>query len=349
MPRVKGGAPGSGRAVGMAAVVALALVAPLVAAGIWVFVASSESPLESAAAPEPLLGAVQRAERRDETTVGIRAERAPALVARTQAAGTLTSLAVRPGDTVASGQALLTVDAAVAVAYASAEPLFRDLARGATGPDVVTAQTLLASLGYLTGPPDGTVTTPTVRAIEAFNRDHGYGSASPVLSLAALVWIGPAPVTVGTLSVAAGDALAPGTALFETAAPVARLVVAEPAGLPDAPLELEVAGVRTAYVRGSGAVTDPAAVAALAGALGAATEGVGTLRRAEPVVVGSVPASAVVADEAGRTCVFPDATGAPIAVRPTGGSLGTVDLDVALVGQAVLLNPREVRGDLTCG
>ena len=32
-----------------------------------------------------------------------------------------------------------------------------------------------------------------------------------------------------------------------------------------------------------------------------------------------------------------------------GGTLGTVDLDVGLVGQPVLVNPRQVRHDLDCG
>ena len=57
----------------------------------------------------------------------------------------------------------------------------------------------------------------------------------------------------------------------------------------------------------------------------------------------------VFTDERGRVCVFPSVDGPPLEVEPRGGTLGTVDLDVSLVGQEVLLNPREVREDLTCG
>ena len=78
-------------------------------------------------------------------------------------------------------------------------------------------------------------------------------------------------------------------------------------------------------------------------------EGVGTVALVDPQVVGTVPSSAVFSDETGATCIFPSVDGAPVAVTPTGGTLGTVDLDQSLVGQAVLINPRDVRQDLTCG
>ena len=105
----------------------------------------------------------------------------------------------------------------------------------------------------------------------------------------------------------------------------------------------------TPYVVGSGKVTEPDAVAQIAASMGTTTEGVGTVALVSPQVVGTVPSSAVFADETGATCIFPDVTGAPVAVTPTGGTLGTVDLDESLVGQAVLINPRDVREDLTCG
>ena len=335
---------------GITVVLVLALVAPLVAAGIWVFAASSESPLESAAQAGPLVGSVETAERSGGTTVSVKIEYADALSPVTQASGTITSLPIAPGTELSGGETVMAVDARDVITYASAAPLYRDLMRPAAGADVETAQQLLISLGHLEGTADGVAGYATERAIKAFNQAHGYGKDNPVLSRAALVWIGPGPVTVGQVHVDLGDTVSPGTEVFTTTASLARIVVTESASLPrDADVELEVLGVTAPYVVGTGAITDPAAVADIAEAMGAATEGVGTIRLANPVTVGTVPASAVVSDDTGQACLFPDATGPAVVVEPIGGTLGTVDLDASLIGQPVLLNPREVRGDLTCG
>lgn len=339
----------SDRSSGITVVVALALVAPLVAAGVWVFAASSESPLESAAQAEPLVGSVELAERSGETTVSLKTEYADALAPTTQASGTITALPIAAGGEVSGGETVMAVDAQHVIAYASPAPLYRDVTRRSVGGDVATAQQVLIDLGHLDGEADGVAGYLTDRAIKAFNQAHGYGKDNPVLSRAALVWIGPGPVTVAQMQVGLGDTLSPGTELFTTTASLARIAVTETASLPrDAEVELEVMGVTAPYEVGSGAVTDPDAVAAIAEAIGSAAEGVGTIRLATPITVGTVPASAVVSDEVGRTCMFPDVTGAAIVVEPVGGTLGTVDLDASLAGQAVLLNPREVRGDLTC-
>jgi peptidoglycan hydrolase-like protein with peptidoglycan-binding domain len=340
----------SDRSSGIPVVVVLALVAPLVAAGLWVFAASSESPLEAAAQAEPLVGTVELAERSGETTVSVKIEYADALAPTTQASGTITALPIAVGAEISSGETVAAIDARDLIAYATAAPLYRDVTRRLEGADVAAAQQFLIDLGHLDGVADGVAGSATDRAIRAFNQAHGHGKDNPVLSRAALVWIGPGPVTVAQMHVTLGDTVSPGTELFTTTASLGRIAVAEAAGLPrDADVEIEVLGVVTPYEVGTGAVTDPDAVAAIAAAIGSAVEGVGTIRLAIPVTVGTVPASAVVSDDAGRACLFPDVTGAAIVVEPLGGTLGTVDLDASLGGRAVLLNPREVRGDLTCG
>lgn len=340
---------GSGRSAGIAVVVVLALVAPLVAAGVWVFAASSESPLESAAAVEPLVGTVETAERYGDTNVAVKVEYADALAPTTQASGTITSLEIGDGAEVAHAQIVMAVDAKDVVAYTAEAPLYRDVTRRSEGADIETAQRLLIDLGYLEGEADGIAGYGTEQAIKAFNEDRGYGKSNTTLSRAALVWLGPGPVTVGEMAVAVGDSVSPGTELFTTTASLAAIAVTETASLPrEAEVELEVMGVTAPYEVGTGALTDPDAVAAMAEAMGGVEEGVGTIRLATAQTVGAVPASAVFSDETGTACLFPDVTGAPIVVEPLGGSLGTVDLDASLAGQSVLLNPREVREDLTC-
>jgi hypothetical protein len=54
-------------------------------------------------------------------------------------------------------------------------------------------------------------------------------------------------------------------------------------------------------------------------------------------------------DASGQTCFFADTTGPGQVVVPQGGTIGLVDLDPELIGATVLLNPREVREDLSCG
>lgn len=337
------------RSGGLAIAVALALLAPLVAGVTVVVVRSGESPLESAAAVEPLVGAVERAERYQEATVAVTITFAPSLAPATQASGTLTKFGLVPGVEVVTGTVIGAVNNADIVGYVSDAPLFRDIFRGLKGEDVATAQHFLKDVGYYTGDVDGIAGRAVEESIKAFNAHNGWGSNNGVLTLASVVWAGQAPVTVAEVSVAVGEQVSPGTALFTTTAGLTAIAVTESASLPaDGDATLTVNGVTVPYQVGTGAVSAPDDVAAIAAAMGTTPEGVGTVARATPQIVGTVPSSAVILDESGQTCIFPDITGASVSVTPLGGTLGTVDLDESLVGHPVLINPRDVREDLTC-
>jgi peptidoglycan hydrolase-like protein with peptidoglycan-binding domain len=337
------------RHAGLAVGVALAALIPFGVGAVVALSVASHSPLESAAKPAPLVGAVETARRSGQVNVGIKVAYTEALSPATNASGTITALSVGPGDQVTTGTRVMDVSAQAVIAYVADSPLYRDIARGLTGPDVATAQGLLTELGYPAGTADGKAGIGTEKAIKAFNLANGYGKDNTVLSLASLVWVGTSPVTVGVMSVHLGGQVGPGTALFTTTAALAAITVAEPPGMvAGGDLKLVVGGVSTPYVAGSGRVTAPEAVAAMVTTLGTATEGLGTLQLVTPTTVATVPSSAVVTDAAGRTCIFASETAAPTLVTPTGGSLGTIDLDPSLAGTPVLLNPREVRGDLTC-
>lgn len=338
------------RSGGLAIAVALALIAPLAAGITLAFVKNGESPLESASEVEPLVGAVERAERFQEATVAITVQFATALAPTTNASGTLTALAIKSSSDVKTGTIVGAVNNAKLVGYASKAPLFQDIYRGLKGADVKTAQQLLKELGFYSGAIDGDAGPATEKSIKAFNKHYGWGKDNGTLSLASLVWVGQAPVTVAEMSVTLGQSVSPGTELFKTTAGLSAIAVTETPGLPTGgDTTLTVTGVTVPYVVGSGAVTEPDDVAAIAATMGTTTEGVGTVALVEPQVVGTVPSSAVVSDESGAACIFPSVDGEPVSVTPTGGTLGTVDLDDSLVGQAVLINPRDVRQDLACG
>jgi peptidoglycan hydrolase-like protein with peptidoglycan-binding domain len=337
------------RNTGLAVAAAVALLAPLIAGTALVIRAASQSPLESAADTAPLIGAVERAERFREAQVAIAVETADAFAPTTQASGVVTTLGIVPGSEVATGAVVVTVNDANVTAYVSDSPLFRDISRGLVGRDVATAQAVLKNLGYYSGPVDGKAGLGTERAIVAFNKANGYGDKNTVLWLAALTWVGPAPVTVAEPKVVVGGTVSPGDELFTTTTSLAAIKVTETPNVPrDAEVEIVVGDVTAPYDPGSGGVTEPDAVAAIAASLGTATEGVATVRLVTPQEVGTVPASAVVSDPTGATCLFPDVLGVPVIITPLGGTLGTVDLDIALAGQQVLLNPRDVRASLSC-
>lgn len=332
-----------------AVVVAAALIAPLVAGATLAIVAASQSPLESAAEAAPLIGTIESAERSEDVQVAIAVEFAPTPVVVAPTSGVVTSMHFAVGDEVSTGTRLVTINDRDLVAYSSAAPLYRDISRGETGRDVSTAQELLSALGFAPGAVDGRAGWATERAIIAFNKAHGYGPNNAVLSLGSLGWIGTGPVTVGSAKTVLGMTVSQGDAIFEGVASAVAIMVTEPPALPsDAPLELVVSGTMAAYEPGSGRISDATSVAAIAAIVGTATDRPGTLRLVDPVRVGAVPASSVVTDSTGASCIFADVEGKPLPIQPLGGSLGTVDIDASLIGEPLLLNPREVRSDLSC-
>lgn len=330
--------------------VAVTLLAPLAAGAVMVVKAAGESPLESALKAAPLIAKVESATRSGEAQVKLSVAYADALAPRTHASGILTSTNVAVGDEVAGGKVVGTINGASLVAYQSARPLWQDVATGSPADLVTEAQVVLKGLGYYSGAADGKFATATRNAVMAFNLKSGYGKNNQVLALAALVWIGPDPIRVAGLSVQAGDDVGPGAELFTTTAALTGIKVTEPPGLvKSAAYQLDFGTTSAPYQPGTGLVTEPQAVAVMVRDMGTLTESAGTLRLVKPLVVGAVPSSAIVTDPSGAMCMFSAVTGPATKVTPLSGSLGTVDLDAKLAGTDVLVNPREVRSDLSCG
>lgn len=340
------------RSSGVAVFASLSLLAPLVVAAVVVVHRADESPLESAAPPEAVVSVVERATRSRDTAVALGIVLADVITPRADASGRVTSVLVEPGTSVTTGTVVVTVGSTDVVAYQAGRPLYEDVAATATGASAVAAQEVLAAMGVYAGPTDGKTRTAWTKAVIAFNVAHGYGR-SPVLGLASLLWIGSDPVTVAELVARPGDMIGPGGEIFTTTAGLAGISVAATAAMSVAGasdgMVLEAGGRVVDFPAGTDVVRDAEFTAAVAASWGAATEGVGTLRLREPATVGTVPASALVTDVFDRTCLFTDVTGPAVLVTPIGGTLGTVELDAALVGQPVLVNPRQVRDALDCG
>lgn len=326
-------------------------LAPATVVAAWLVSGVVTSPLTADTPIEPIVAPAGRMDRIDATSVELTAEYQEPFQITSAAAGVVTHIGVRPGDEISSGDRLISVDDRVVVAYQSDGPLWRDLAIGDRGADVARAQSFLDDLGFPRGNVEGVVTSATVEGIRQFNHSLGRGDDDRVLHLETLAWIGLGALRVAEVHVRLGATVTPGTVLFSGPTELASVSVAEPDTYEDREAEyvLEVGGVVVPYQPGSGRVDDSEALAALDEALRGRNQVVGTVRRAEPVPVATVPVAAVVTDSDGRTCLYQDVDGPPVPIVVVGGSLSVAEVPIDWAGKPVLINPRDVRRDLTCG
>jgi peptidoglycan hydrolase-like protein with peptidoglycan-binding domain len=311
----------------------------------------TDSPMSSAVQAEPLLVPVTASERSISVGVGVTVVDEPGQEVLSGRAGTVTGVAAALGDTLESGARLATVGDRPIVGMVAASPLWRDLSRSDTGPDVKRLQRFLREVDRYDGPVNGTFGQATRTAVAAFNASIGRRDLGGRFSLETVAWLGPEPLTVSEVSARPGQAVDVGTALLRGPDHPIAITVAEPVGgvpADDGGHELVVGDIRAPYVAGSGTVTDPDAVAALAGAVGATGEGIGQVVSAVPREVLVVPSSAVVVDPAGTTCVFTDVDGPGTVVEPIGGGLATVELEPDVPVSEVLANPHQVRSEVSC-
>ena len=333
------------RGTGLSALVlAVGLAIPLsVGTGLAV-VAVMRSPLESDASPQPLIATVGGDERLDTKATTVSWVPADTFAVRSQSAGTLTELSISSGTPVTHLSTPMKVDGLDVVAYVAPTPLYRNIQKGMEGQDVFTAQQLLMAEGLLSSA-DGKVGTATVRAITAFNVNHGRGK-SETLDLAGLLWIPDGSGAPQSVQVRVGDVVQPQMDLYTTATSGDRIVVAT--DTTDVARIVKVAGVEVPLPAGTSSVSAPEDVLALRVAMADAPTVAAMLTATTPRKVGTVPASAVVVDETGKACFFRAVTGEGVAITAESGSFGLVDVDPELIGTPVLTDPRRTRADLSC-
>lgn len=334
-------------ALGLAILLAVPLIAGLGLAA-W---ALSVSPLESATDTAASIGVVEAAERADSSSTTVEYVPGEAFPVTSQSTGLVTELDIAPGEQIEPGSTVLRVDRLPVTAYVSPAPLHRDIEPGMRGDDVVVAQRLLSDLDYLNSSADGIAGSATQAAIRSFNADRGYGNDNMVLSLSSLLWIPEASGPPDTVSVRVGATLEPGAELYVTTAGQGYLAVGVQPADDERVVTVNESPVNLAP--GETTITDPDVVATVAAtiadSMGADTSIPASIALAQPRQVGTLPAAAMVTDADGSVCFFSSVDGAGTVVEATDGSFGLVDVDAALVGTPVLLNPRDVREDLSCG
>lgn len=87
--------------------------------------------------------------------------------------GVLTSVTLTPGDIVATGTTVATIDLEPVVVATGQVPMFRTLRDGVVGPDVRQLQDLLVAGGYLAQPADGAFGPETTAATGAWQAAIG--------------------------------------------------------------------------------------------------------------------------------------------------------------------------------
>ncbi len=140
----------------------------------WVWGVLATPPADPlAAAAEPVTFTVAEGTVERSMTFAARAAWETVPLGRVGRTGVVTSVVVEPGDTVAVGDVVFTVDLRPVVVAEGAVPAFRQLAQRDTGADVAQLQALLAESGWFTGEVDGRFGAGTRSAVRAWQRDLG--------------------------------------------------------------------------------------------------------------------------------------------------------------------------------
>lgn len=292
-------------------VAALALVtSAAVGAAATAAVLSPFAPASVSAAQTPAELPVTAQSFLDARAVSITADLGAARPVTVPVAGTVTALSCTVGRPLTSGSSPVAVDGVPLVALATTVPLWRDLAKGASGADVTAVQQALVALHQPLAKPYGTVTTQTLTAWQHVLSAAGVRSTQPAQKIqrSQVVWLPDAAAPVLTCPLALGADVAPGASLATVSPQLnAARLVSMPSPLAPGARVLRVGGLAV-HVDASGAITDRRELTALSRstAVTAATDPhaiTASLELAAPSKVAVVPPSAVVGPDATHTCV----------------------------------------------
>ncbi|WP_158615036.1 peptidoglycan-binding protein [Cellulomonas sp. PhB150] len=289
-----------------------------------------------------------------DATISAEVAPGPAVLA-SALSGTVTKIAARAGEPVHTGEPIYSVDGVPVVGYSDGAVLYRPLELGATGPDVKTAQRLLASLLGQSLDDDGTFDAETRDAVRAYEKRIGH-SPSGVLNPAWFTRLPKDPFLVENVNAQLGaSAPSTGEAILTGAATATGFSLTTESRGPAGAYEFVSHGQTVAVERDATGWTfddsDEAAALVLTGDVTGTTANLGgRVRLANPVEGQAVPGAAIVTDAAGATCVVLAADRKPRLVEVVGaGADGTARIGTTLdEGDQVLLNPLMIVGDVTC-
>jgi hypothetical protein len=243
-------------------------------------------------------------------------------------AGTLTKWRCAKGGSLTSGESSVGVDGVGLINLATSVPLWRDIHPGDTGADVRALEKELSRLDQPVHE-DSFFSYSEMGVLSEFATSAGV-TLDGALTRDLVVWL-PAPsVTVETCERHLGTSIVAGDTLATADAGVVLSPVSLPEDMVPGPRSLEILpdpvalggnGELPSDVTSEAIRTTDAFREAVAAAPGESSLRLkATVVLETPIQVATLPATAVLVDEAGRTCVFVGRT--PIAVTVVGSEFG---------------------------
>lgn len=129
--------------------------------------------------PTFVIAGVERRDLAEEITVRGVVRRDELIRITSPIEGQVSSVLVDDGDTIESGDVIFALDGRAAVAVDGSFSFFRQLDVGSQGPDVAQLERILVDEGYQVGRVDELFTEETRAGLSRWQRDRGYGGATP--------------------------------------------------------------------------------------------------------------------------------------------------------------------------
>lgn len=263
---------------------------------------------------------------------------------------------ITDADVFESGDRFAVIDGIARLVFATEQPFFRSLALGDAGKDVEALHDLLRTRGLLqTNAADGVVTATTMDAVTALARELGVATPIQAFDPAWIVWLPVDPYPLAGIEMQAGQLAPSAGTTIATAPPNLADVAIQP--LDGVPLDLTATDSYVLAVREvefdlhAGPSLDRAALERLSALIGVADETVeGSIHRAQPRLVWTVPTAAVSSGPEGELCVWVD-EGTDYAAMPislVSSQAGVSYLEPRGTNVRLLTNPAEVLDEPSC-
>ena len=248
------------------------------------------------------------------------------------ATGTVTRWACRPGTVFSSGSSSISIDDSPILSLATVVPLWRDLGLGATGRDVQSLQRALNVLGADLAV-DGRLNLATRSALSALVKSIG-GTWTGTLLRRGVIWLPTRTVNVTSCETLLGAELGAGSTIAKSAGRIVRMKPKVPPVSLFEGRRVVVVGDVAVTADANSEVSDGGAIAKIKKTAAyrswldskGAVPLIGSLQLAKPIVVLSVPPSAVFGLESGGPCII--AEGKALRIRIVTSSLGRTVIQV---------------------
>lgn len=211
---------------GLLAVVALAMLAAVFAAGWWAARTALDPPRDPLGSSTPTFVTAEQGQVEQALDLSATGQWRQVQQVGAPVEGTVTATAT-PDGAFAAGDVVLSINLAPVVVAEGRVPAFRGLQEGLAGADVEQLQLLLSEQGYLEEDPTGSFGPDTATAVRAWQKEQGMPGTGEV-PLGTIVFVKNLP-SAARILVDVGDRIAPGEPIIEVLAdsPNFRAVVTD--------------------------------------------------------------------------------------------------------------------------